>query len=183
MTKVELRVHAAHIGDGLHGVAVNSNAWSSRSWDQSRIRRRLPPGAASGNSKDLCAGTVLVTGENEREQLGSDLQITPFAMRKFTGTKPLASVDMNSKSNASSTKSSRSKRSRQSRRLVLCLKNNGYEVSLERRKLYEAIPDRAAAAHSQLRVIDESGEDYLYPASHFAAIVLSRSLRKALLAS
>lgn len=98
--------------------------------------------------------------------------------------KPQALADMNSKSNASSTKPSRPKRSRsQYRRVVLCLRNDGYEVSLERRKLYEAIPDREASAHRQVRVIDESGEDYLYPSSHFAAIVLPRTLRKALLAS
>ena len=70
------------------------------------------------------------------------------------------------------------KRSRsQYRRVVLCLRNDGYEVSLERRKLYEAIPDREASAHRQVRVIDESGEDYLYPSSHFAAIVLPPTLR------
>jgi hypothetical protein len=54
------------------------------------------------------------------------------------------------------------------RRLVLCLRNKGYEVSLERRKIYQVLPDRDAATHGQLRVIDESGEDYLYPAAFFA---------------
>jgi len=49
------------------------------------------------------------------------------------------------------------------KRFVLCLRNDGYEVSLERRKIYQALPDADAAKHKQLRVIDESGEDYLYP--------------------
>jgi hypothetical protein len=46
---------------------------------------------------------------------------------------------------------------------VLCIKNKGFEVSLEPRKLYQVLPDRDAARHQQLRVIDESGEDYLIP--------------------
>jgi hypothetical protein len=66
---------------------------------------------------------------------------------------------------------------------VVCLKNKGYEVSLEPRKIYQALPDADAARHRQVRVIDESGEDYLFPASYFAAIELPQPLRKAILAS
>jgi len=66
-----------------------------------------------------------------------------------------------------------------SRLNVLCLRNEGYAASLERRKIYERLPDADAASHGQLRVIDESGEDYLYPASYFAAISLSPSVRRA----
>lgn len=69
------------------------------------------------------------------------------------------------------------------RKLVLCLRNDGYEASLERRKIYSVIPDRDAAAHRQLRVIDESGEDYLYPATFFAPIQLPTALRRKLLAA
>ena len=69
------------------------------------------------------------------------------------------------------------------RLLVLCLRNKGYEVSLERRKIYQVLPDRAAAAHHQLRVIDESGEDYLYPDTYFAPIALPQALRRAVLAA
>ncbi len=67
------------------------------------------------------------------------------------------------------------------RRLLLCVRNDGYEASLERRKIYQALPDRDAAKHQQVRVIDESGEDYLYPAAFFAPIRLPRPLRKAVL--
>lgn len=56
--------------------------------------------------------------------------------------------------------------------LVVCTENKGYEASLELRKLYEAIPDADAEKHGQLRVIDESGEDYLYPKSFFIAVKL-----------
>ena len=66
---------------------------------------------------------------------------------------------------------------------VVCLKNKGYEVSLEPRKIYQVLPDLDAAKHRQLRIIDESGEDYLYPANYFAAIELTIPVRKAVLAA
>ena len=66
---------------------------------------------------------------------------------------------------------------------VVCLKHKGYEVSLELCKIYQALPDADAAKHRQVRVIDESGDDYLYPASDFAAIELPAPVRKAVLAS
>ena len=69
------------------------------------------------------------------------------------------------------------------RELLLCLKNTGYEVSLERRKIYHAIPDRAAAMDRLVRVIDESGDDYLYPATFFAPVKLPLALRRAVLAA
>ncbi|MCX7097890.1 MAG: hypothetical protein NTV43_08310 [Methylococcales bacterium] len=55
---------------------------------------------------------------------------------------------------------------------AICVNNQGYEVSLETRKLYEMLPDDDAERHGQIRVIDESGEDYLYPAVLFDCIVL-----------
>jgi hypothetical protein len=69
------------------------------------------------------------------------------------------------------------------RQLVLCLRNRGYEASLERRKLYQVIPDREAQKHGQLRVIDESGEDYLYPADFFAFVKLPPTIRRRVLAA
>jgi len=50
------------------------------------------------------------------------------------------------------------------------LDNAGYEVSLERRKIYFALPDSKAGRTGYFRIIDESGEDYLYPAQHFVAV-------------
>jgi len=70
---------------------------------------------------------------------------------------------------------------RTSKELVICVKNEGYSVSLERRKLYVALPDAKAAEHGQLRVIDESGEDYLYPRDFFVAIELPQPLRRRVL--
>ncbi len=65
-------------------------------------------------------------------------------------------------------------------RLVVCLRNDDYPVSLEPRKIYCAVTDREAAAHKLLRVIDESGEDYLYPSKYFAPIRVPGELRRAL---
>ena len=69
-------------------------------------------------------------------------------------------------------------------KFMICVGNSGYEASLEIRKLYEKIPDKEAERHNQVRVIDESGEDYLYPARFFAPVRLlvqtkSRILEKA----
>ena len=69
------------------------------------------------------------------------------------------------------------------KKFVICLQNKGYEVSLELRKIYQVLQDPDAAKHRQLRVIDESGEDYLYPKSYFAAIELPTPVRKAVLAA
>ena len=55
---------------------------------------------------------------------------------------------------------------------VVCIDNSGYEVSLETRKLYQVLPDSEAAKHHQLRIVDESGDDYLYPESFFLVIPL-----------
>ena len=69
------------------------------------------------------------------------------------------------------------------RRLVLCVRNEGYRASLELGKFYVALADRDAEADGQLRVIDESAEDYLYPKSFFATIALPASVRRRLLAA
>ncbi|MBI3754848.1 MAG: hypothetical protein HY265_01625 [Deltaproteobacteria bacterium] len=55
---------------------------------------------------------------------------------------------------------------------MICVDNHGYESSLEARKLYEVLTDRTAEKHRQIRVIDESGDDYLYPESFFAPVIL-----------
>ena len=67
-------------------------------------------------------------------------------------------------------------------KFVVCVRNEGYEASLELRKIYQAVPDTAAARHHLLRVIDESGEDYLYPQGFFLSIVLPKPVERALLA-
>ncbi|MGH9898574.1 MAG: hypothetical protein ACRD63_14455 [Pyrinomonadaceae bacterium] len=67
-------------------------------------------------------------------------------------------------------------------RFVVCVRNEDCD-DLELRKIYQVLLDEAAAEDGYIRVIDESGEDYLYPADHFLAIELSKDLEKALLAA
>jgi len=71
-------------------------------------------------------------------------------------------------------------KSRRKRRFVVCVRNTGYPASLEVRKIYTSLRDRSAEAHGMLRVVDESGEDYLYPAKFFIAVQLPQPLRSAL---
>jgi hypothetical protein len=66
-------------------------------------------------------------------------------------------------------------------RFVVCVKNKDYAASLELRKLYRVVSDVSAAKLRQIRVIDESGEDYLYPEEFFVAVRLPQSAEKAVL--
>jgi hypothetical protein len=64
---------------------------------------------------------------------------------------------------------------------AVCVRNTGNEASLELRKLYEVIPDQDAEADGMLRVIDESGEDYLFPMEMFVRASLPASVEQAIL--
>ena len=74
-------------------------------------------------------------------------------------------------------------RNSKGKRFVICIRNEGYEVSLERRKVYEVLSDPASERHQLLRIIDESGEDYLYPEDFFLPVGLPKPVEKALLAA
>jgi hypothetical protein len=63
---------------------------------------------------------------------------------------------------------------------AICVKNEGYLASLQLRKVYQILPDQKAAEHKLIRVIDESGEDYLYPENFFVPVELSKVAEKAL---
>ena len=65
----------------------------------------------------------------------------------------------------------------------LCLNNEGYAASLEVGKVYRVISDDEAGAHGYIRVIDESGEDYVYTANRFHLIQLPIAVERALLAA
>lgn len=63
---------------------------------------------------------------------------------------------------------------------VVCVDNTDYPASLERRKLYRVLPDAQAEQHFLVRVVDESGEDYLYPAANFLPVDLPQQVQQAL---
>ncbi|MBM3942197.1 MAG: hypothetical protein FJ316_04610 [SAR202 cluster bacterium] len=66
-------------------------------------------------------------------------------------------------------------------RFAVCIKNTGYPASLELYKIYRLLPDDEAATDGDVRVIDESGEDYLYPAHFFVVIEVPKAVEQAIL--
>jgi hypothetical protein len=74
------------------------------------------------------------------------------------------------------------KRQKTETRFVLCVRNEDCE-DLEPRKIYQVLPDESAAGEGYVRVIDESGEDYLYPQDYFFPIELPQAAEKALLSA
>jgi hypothetical protein len=68
-------------------------------------------------------------------------------------------------------------------RFAICVDNSEYPASLELHKIYRVLPDDEAASEGDLRVIDESGEDYLYPADYFILVDLPHKIDLALRAS
>ncbi len=67
-------------------------------------------------------------------------------------------------------------------RFALCVKNEGYAASLELLKLYRTLPDPGAEKHLMRRIIDESGEDYLYPRDYFVDVPLPSAAKRAVAA-
>jgi hypothetical protein len=70
-----------------------------------------------------------------------------------------------------------------SKQLVVCVSNDGYPAALEKRKLYEMLRDPAAEKEGLLRIVDESGDDYLYPKAFFRSVELPESIKKAVLSA
>jgi hypothetical protein len=77
--------------------------------------------------------------------------------------------------------STRSRKSAVGSQFAVCIDNDGYEASLERNKIYVVLPDRAAEEDGDLRVVDESGEDYLFAADRFVAIDVPAAVKASLL--
>jgi len=71
------------------------------------------------------------------------------------------------------------RRRTRSRDFVICVANDGFEASLVVRRVYECIDDDAARGHGLIRVTDESGEDYLFPAGLFVPIELPKKAGRA----
>ncbi|NOT57389.1 MAG: hypothetical protein HOP18_22530 [Deltaproteobacteria bacterium] len=65
-------------------------------------------------------------------------------------------------------------------RFAICVENSEYPASLELHKTYRVLPDEEAAEDGDLRIVDESGEDYLYPAEYFVVLEVPRQTAQAL---
>ena len=118
------------------------------------------------------------------------------AEQNFIGTKHMASARKKSNSSdrltsnerISSRETSTSLRTPARRKsnvgpkahFAVCVKNDDYRASLELRKLYVVLEDEFASKHNMIRVIDESGEDYLFPASYFVRVELPQTVEQVL---
>lgn len=67
------------------------------------------------------------------------------------------------------------------KRFAVCIRNDGFEASLEHNKIYLVRPDAHAEKDGAIRVVDESGEDYLYPADWFVAVDVPKAVQDSLL--
>src|SRR5262249_22924921 len=94
--------------------------------------------------------------------------------------KRMVSAGRRSSGNGMSTKR-RSSRRCPAARFVVCVENAGYPASLELHKIYLVLPDPDAGRDGDVRIVDESGEDYLYPADWYAALELPRRIKSSLL--
>jgi hypothetical protein len=92
----------------------------------------------------------------------------------------MVSPGRKSSANAMSTRPRKSRHC-QAVTFVVCVENSGYPASLELHKIYRVVPDQDAARKGDLRIVDESGEDYLYPAEWFAAVEVPRRVKASLL--
>ena len=98
-----------------------------------------------------------------------------LAPQNCTGTNLMASAR---KKSSSKNQSTPVKRAREPN-FAVCVKNDDYRASLELRKLYVVLED-AFAEHDMIRIVDESGEDYLYPSSYFVRVELPQSVEQVL---
>jgi len=90
-------------------------------------------------------------------------------------------VSAKKNSNARTTSTRPRKFAATGRRFAVCVNNDGYEASLERNKIYVVVPDTAAERSGDIRVVDESGEDYLFSADRFVAIDVPAAVKASLL--
>ena len=93
------------------------------------------------------------------ETIATGNGVGPYAARSCIGMRRMASAGRRSSASVMSTKS-RKPRLRQPVRFVVCIENSGYPASLELHKIYRTVPDQSATREGDLRIVDESGEDY-----------------------
>ena len=123
---------------------------------------------------------VRVDGENLKVLEKSAFRVGGSAKLNCTGMKPTASAERKWKLNDCWIEQMAQNNKEQA--FALCIENRDCE-DLEKRKIYQVLPDDAAKKEGYLRIIDESGEDYLYPESYFILVQLPREAQEALQAA
>jgi hypothetical protein len=119
----------------------------------------------------------LVDGANSKAWRMFVFRVEGYVKQRSTGTKPTALVERRWKSKGYWIKAMGKEKKVQV--FALCVENKDCE-DLEKRKIYQVLPDEEAEKEGYLRVIDESGEDYLYPQSYFVLVQLPREAQEAL---
>jgi hypothetical protein len=119
-------------------------------------------------------------GASAKAWLKSVCRMAQSIKLSYIGTGPVELADESSKSNTFF-EDLKAMAKTATRQLVVCVNNDGYPASLEKRKIYVALRDAKADGHGLLRIIDESGDDYLYPKALFRSIALPEAVKKAVL--
>jgi hypothetical protein len=118
-------------------------------------------------------------GANAKALPGFDYPMAGSTLLRYTGMKRPGLGEENSRSNTCSEKMTKTR----TKQLVVCVDNDGYAVSLEKRKIYVSLHDATAEKQGLLRIVDESGDDYLYPKAFFRAVDLPVAVRRAVMAA
>jgi hypothetical protein len=109
-----------------------------------------------------------------------DIETIASQKPRYIGMRHSGLAKRNSKLSGSSGEAAK-RRVKAEPQFAVCVDNRGYSTSLELRKIYRVLPDSESASRQLVRIIDESGEDYLYPQKYFVSIELSQTLERALL--
>ena len=173
--------------------------WISRFWVNFAVSKSSLRAAEFEIAGVSTVSTDVATGARSKVSLPFAYLMVRFVTQNYIGTKhmALARKKSSSKSPSASPKRvaaratktataqepvSRPRASTSEHRFAICIRNDQYRASLELRKLYVVLDDSFAAKHQMIRVIDESGEDYLYPQTYFVCVDLpsavERTLRK-----
>ncbi len=119
---------------------------------------------------------AVAAGESSKELHQSDFLMVRYIKANSIGMRRTALAEKKLKSNGSFPR----KKGPAGSQYVVCVKNDDYPASLELRKIYQLMRDSAASRLGMLRVVDESGEDYLYPDDYFMGIRLTPAVERAL---
>ena len=121
-----------------------------------------------------------VVGASSKGRRRFDSPMAGYAWQSYIGMKPMGSVGK--KSNVSVTWTNMMNHFNDvPPRFAVCITNTDYPASLELYKIYRILPDEEAAKDGDVRVIDESDEDYLYPADYFVVIDVPKRVEQAIL--
>ena len=116
-----------------------------------------------------------VAGAKSKVSRTSGSRMAASTSRRFTGTRRTASAGVASRSSVFSTQQTETVATA----FVVCIDPCGHD-DLQTRRIYQALPDASAAKSHFLRIVDDSGEDYLYPESCFLPVELPRFVQAAI---